>query len=107
MVMHLTISFDTLINTLIHNQSSGKIVGPYRQNFFRSVVVCSVISHIIALTFLLTLVEMNVLGAFPFRMIAFYSHLFGHRAGVAVFLALNLLKIDQSKTRIACGSHAC
>jgi hypothetical protein len=31
------------------------------------------------------LVEMNVLGAFPFRMIAFYSHLFGHRAGVAVF----------------------
>jgi hypothetical protein len=39
---------------------------------------------------------MNVLGAFPFRMIAFYSHLFGHRAGVAVFLALNLLKIESA-----------
>jgi hypothetical protein len=37
---------------------------------------------------------MNVLGAFPFRMIAFYRHLFGHWAGVAVFLALNLLKIE-------------
>jgi hypothetical protein len=37
---------------------------------------------------------MNVLGTFPFRMIAFYHHLFGHQAGVAVFLALNLLKIE-------------
>jgi hypothetical protein len=39
---------------------------------------------------------MNVLGAFPFRIIAFYHHLFGHRAGVAVFLALNLLKIKSA-----------
>jgi hypothetical protein len=39
---------------------------------------------------------MNVLGAFPFRIIAFYRHLFGHRADVAVFLALNLLKIKSA-----------
>jgi hypothetical protein len=39
---------------------------------------------------------MNIVGAFPFRTIAFYHHLFGHRAGVAVFLALNLLKIKSA-----------
>jgi hypothetical protein len=40
-----------------------------------------------SVTFFSTSVEMNVLGTFPFRMIAFYHHLFGHQAGVAVFLA--------------------
>jgi hypothetical protein len=39
---------------------------------------------------------MNVLGAFPFLMIAFYRHLIGHWAGVAVFLALQLLKIESA-----------
>jgi hypothetical protein len=39
---------------------------------------------------------MNVLGAFPFRTIAFYRHLVGHWAGVAIFLALNLLKIESA-----------
>jgi hypothetical protein len=58
MVMHLTISFDTLINTLIHNQSSRK---------------SSVLTGKISL-----------------------GPLFGHRAGVAVFLALNLLNIESA-----------
>jgi hypothetical protein len=39
---------------------------------------------------------MNVLGAFPFRMITFYRNFFGHQAGVAVFLALHLLKIESA-----------
>jgi hypothetical protein len=80
---------------------------PRKKHLLWSVAVCSVISHVIALVLdvsrlnfsivnVLTLVEMNVLGAFPFRIITFYSHLVGHWAGVAVFLALNLLKIESA-----------
>jgi hypothetical protein len=72
MVMHLTISFDTLVNTLIHNQSSRKssvlttkislgpsfehalapfsdMLVPRKKRLLWSIAVCSVISHIIAL----------------------------------------------------------
>jgi hypothetical protein len=106
---------DTLINTLLHNQSSRKssvltakillglpfehvpfplsdMLVPRKKHLLWSVAVTSLTS----VTFLSTSLEMNVLGAFPFRIIAFYHHLFGHRAGVAVFLALNLLNIESA-----------
>lgn len=53
---------------------------------------CIAASHLI----LSTLVEMNVLGTFPFHINTFYRHLCGHRAGVAIFLALDLLKIKSA-----------
>jgi hypothetical protein len=39
---------------------------------------------------------MNVLGAVPFRIIAFYRHLFGHRASVAVFSDLAPFEIESA-----------
>ena len=53
-------------------------------------------SSLTSVTFLSTSVEMNVLGTFPFHIITFYRHLYGHRAGITVFLALHLLKIESS-----------
>jgi hypothetical protein len=52
-------------------------------------------SSLTSVTFLLTLVEMNVLGAFPFCIIAFYRHLVGNWASVAIFLALNDETIEE------------
>jgi hypothetical protein len=40
---------------------------------------------------------MNVLGAVPFRIIAFYRHLFGHRASVAVFSDLAPFEIESAR----------
>ena len=84
--MHLTISFDTLINTLIHNQSSRKSsvltakisLGPpfehapvplsdilvlRKKHLLWSVAVCSVISHVIALVLDVSRLNFSIVNA--------------------------------------------
>jgi hypothetical protein len=86
MVMHLAISFDTLINTLIHNQSSQKssvlttkillgppfehvpvtlsdMLVPRKKHLLWSVAVCSVISHIIALVLDVSRLNFSIVNA--------------------------------------------
>jgi hypothetical protein len=69
-----------------------KIVGPDCQNFARSAIWRH--SHCIAAS--PTSVEMNILGTFPFHIIAFYCHLFGYWADVAVFLRTCLSRVTAT-----------